>query len=116
MAETRKATYLYSRASDYKVVAATGVYGGPTPSGHIRVEFFVDYASNPVKTVHAVTPEGRVGEELEREPTSRSITREFQIGVVFTPDVAESLARWLQDKVAILRQAQEKAAGAKADA
>jgi hypothetical protein len=108
MADASKVTFLYSKSSDYKLVPATGIYGGPTATGHIRVEFFVDHPTDPDKTVHAVTPEGRIGEELEREPRDRSITREFQMGLILAPEVADSIGRWLQDKVALVRGATEK--------
>lgn len=105
MAETRKVTFFYSKSADYKLVPATGVYGGPTPTGHIRVEFHIDHPTNPIKLVHALTPEGRVGQELEREPPERTITREFQVGLILSPEVADSIGKWLQDKAALVRRA-----------
>jgi len=110
MTDVSKVKFQFSKSSEYRLVAATGVWGGPMPAGQIRIEFFVDHAAIPAAVTYAITPEGKVGEEVEREPSDRTIARELQMGVVLTPDTAESLVQWLQDKLRLIKRPDEKAA------
>ena len=62
----------------YRLVAANGVWGDPTPRGDLRLDFFVEAVSLPTRVMHAISPEGRVGTELRREPERRFTRRERQ--------------------------------------
>ena len=86
----------------YRLVAANGVWGDPTPRGDLRLDFFVEALSLPTRVMHAISPEGRVGSELRREP-ERRFTRRIQLGILVSMDHAESIARTIQDMVAEYR-------------
>jgi hypothetical protein len=86
----------------YRLVAANGVWGDPTPRGDLRLDFFVEAVSLPTRVMHAISPEGRVGTELRREP-ERRFTRRIQLGILVSMDHAESIARTIQDMVAEYR-------------
>jgi hypothetical protein len=86
----------------YRLIAANGVWGDPTPRGDLRLDFFVEAPTLPHRVMHAVSPEGRLGSELRREP-ARTFTRRIQLGVLVSMDHAESIARSIQDRVAEYR-------------
>jgi len=96
---------LYSRGPEYRLFPATGVYGGPTPTGEIQMEFFIDHLTIPQEITFAVNPDGKLGEEVKREPPERTITRQLQIAVLMAADDAEEFARWLADKIEVIRKA-----------
>ena len=86
----------------YRLVAANGVWGEPTPRGDLCLDFYVEAPTLPTRIMHAISPEGRVGPELRREP-ERRFTRRIQLGILVSMDHAESIARFIQDKVAEYR-------------
>ena len=86
----------------YRLVAANGVWGDPTPRGDLRLDFFVEAPTLPTRVMHAISPEGRVGTELRREP-ERRFTRRIQLGILVSMDHAESIARTIQERVAEYR-------------
>jgi hypothetical protein len=86
----------------YRLVAANGVWGDPTPRGDLRLDFFVEVPALPTRVMHAISPEGRVGMELRREP-ERRFTRRIQLGILVSMDHAESIARTIQERVAEYR-------------
>lgn len=101
----------FERSPAYRLVAADGAWGGPTPRGHILVEFFVDVPSSPLSVTHGLTEDGQLGPELERSPAVQDnaprVSREIQIGVLLSPDDAEGVARWLLDQVEAIRGADD---------
>ena len=82
----------------YRLIAANGVWGEPTPRGDLRLDFFVEAPTLPTRVMHAISPEGQVGTELRREP-ERRFTRRIQLGILVSMDHAESIARTIQDRV-----------------
>ena len=94
--------FLFEYDPQYRLVAANGVWGDPTPRGDLRLDFFVEAPTLPRRVMHALSPEGRVGPELRREP-EHTFTRRIQIGILVSMDHAESIARTIQDRVAEYR-------------
>ena len=74
----------------YRLVPANGVWGGPTPRGDLRLDFFVEAPALPRRIMHALSPEGRVGPELRREP-ERTFTRRIQLGVLVSMTMRRAL-------------------------
>jgi hypothetical protein len=101
----RLVRFVFSKAADYRLIPATGVFGGPTPSGQIKMSFMVDHGTEPDSVVHAMTADGTLGEEVDREPKTKTITRELQVGIVLDLGTAEIIAKWLQENVAAVRKA-----------
>jgi len=97
----------FERSPNYRLVTADGAWGGPTPRGHILVNFFVDVPVSPLSVAHEITEEGQLGPEIERTPgfaeTQPRVSREFEVGVLMSPDDAEGVARWLLDQVDLIR-------------
>lgn len=63
--------------------------------------FYIDHLPVPEKLRQAVSEEGRLGQEVFRDPPKDAgiITRELQTGIVMSLDRADTLAKWLIDKV-----------------
>ena len=97
----------FERSPTYRVHAADGAWGGPTPRGHILMNFFVDVPTSPLSVTHSLTEEGQLGPEVDRSPavqdTAPRVSREMEVGVLLSPDDAEGVARWLLDQVEMIR-------------
>lgn len=104
----------FSKAPDYRVVAANGVWGGLTPRGELHLDFMLDSIGIPAAVVHSITAEGGLGPEITRQPP-KVVSRELQFGVLLSLGHAESIANWILDKVreakAKMREGEEKAEG-----
>jgi hypothetical protein len=85
---------VFTKSADYRIVAATGAWGGPTPQGEILCSFFVEYASEPKSLKIEIGPNGQT-KELEKGTQKTRYIREQQIGVVLRPDIAKSVGQWL---------------------
>ena len=98
--------YLFKKDDDYRIIPANGVWGGPTPRGDIRADFFCEFESLPKEIHHAVDEDGRLGQELKRIPSTEDITiqRNFLVGMILTVEQADSIGRWLQKKAREVRE------------
>lgn len=96
-----KVRFTYKMANDYRVIAATGVYGGVTAQG-LKCDFFIEYATAPKEEIRKVTEGGGLGEQITqtKTPGTVDITREFQVGVVMSAPDTKVIANWLLQKVA----------------
>jgi hypothetical protein len=90
--------FVYTRAADYRVVAANGVQGGVTGRGDFRFDLFLESAETPYSVTHSITPDG-LGPEIGRDPVRPDIVREVQMGVVMQVEQAKSLAHWILERV-----------------
>jgi hypothetical protein len=97
----------YLKSTHYRVVHADGVYGGVTPRGLIHVNFFSERHPIPQKVTHRVTPDSKLGDEIEREGRS-GLIREVEVGAVIDVEVAKSFVQWLQEKIAIIEKTPRK--------
>lgn len=105
--EDRRAKFVLTKSSDYRTIAANGVWGGVTPRGDLRVDFFLESLTFPEAVTHLVNPDGKLGNELSRAPSDRAFTREIQMGVLLSLDHADSIGRWLIDTVSNFRKKQQ---------
>jgi len=100
LSEKNKINVTFHRSQDYKTIASTGCWGGPTGSGDILCNFFVESFENPSKIELEVGPHGQAN-EISRiypngdEPLS---IREIQVGILLNPNTARSIGRWLLEK------------------
>jgi hypothetical protein len=93
------AKFVFQKSPDYRVVSANGIVGAMTPQGQVKFDLFIDSVVIPEFIVYKVRPDGFVGEEIEKEPSGRVITRELQVGVLLPVDVAEIIANWILARV-----------------
>ena len=108
MADTKDATsaeipsaisFVYEQDPNYRIVAANGAWGGLTIHGDMAIDFIVDLTTVPERMEQAVVDGKALGAEVRRFPPDRTITRRRQVGVLMTTDVAESVARFIIDKL-----------------
>jgi hypothetical protein len=97
----------FERSPSYRQIAADGAWGGPTPRGRILVNFFVDVPVSPLSVTHSISEDGQLGPEVDRTPAFQEsqprVSREFEVGVLLSPDDAEGVARWLLEQVEMMR-------------
>lgn len=97
-----KITFRFKKDDNYRLIPVNGVWGGATPRGDIRVDLFHESFSLPEVITQAVTPDAKLGKELERTPPS-TVQRKVLVGMVLTAEQAESIGRWLQEKAREVR-------------
>lgn len=94
----------YIKSNHFRVIHGDGVYGGVTPRGFIHLNFFSERAPIPQKITHEVTVSGQLGKEISAEG-KEGIVREVEIGVVISLEQAQSLTKWLQEKIQLIETA-----------
>jgi hypothetical protein len=96
--KTQKIVIDYKESPDYRVVAANGAWGGLTPKGDIMMSLYIEHAKTPLTVTHSVDA-GKLGPEIDRDTAGTAITRHLQVGVMMSPQTAETVANWLLGKV-----------------
>jgi hypothetical protein len=89
--------FVYTQAPDYRIAAANGAYGGPTPQGDYLIEFYCERAQSPVVEEHSIDPHGQLGGKLEGPSSSDvpHVERYVQFAVLMSLGQAKSLADWI---------------------
>ena len=94
----KKLTVTFSRSKDYRTMYADGTYVGRSVGGDITLDFFVgNYAIED--EVYVKGEEGFKKQNGMAESGEYKYLREFQIKVVLTPDVAESLLQLIKNEL-----------------
>lgn len=86
-----------TKSSDYRVVPATGVWGGVTPGGILRMDFFVDSIRPEESSVLPLQPDGKI--RMADAAIGRYLERETQVGIAMSLETAERVANWLLGRV-----------------
>lgn len=76
--------------------------GGATPRGDIKVDLFHESQSLPEEITQPLTPDGKLGRERKHTPPG-TLQRTVLVGMVLTPEQAESIGRWLQERAREVR-------------
>lgn len=92
----RQVIVFYQEDKHYRLLAATGVHGGPIPSGDILADFFIERKTPPEKLILEI--EGSTPKEIKRE--GGKFIREIQVGILLRPDIAHNIGKWLIEKAA----------------
>ena len=82
----------FEKSPDFKIVPATGAWGGPTPQGELLCNFYVEYTEIPESIKLEITDGS--SEEIGKITTD-VLVRELQVGIVMRPDIAKSIGEWL---------------------
>jgi hypothetical protein len=93
-AKPRQVTVFYEKNEYYRLLPGTGAFGGPTPTGDVVIEFFVERQTAPDKIILEIAPPA--AKEIKREGVR--IIREIQVGILLRPDRAHSIGKWLMEK------------------
>ena len=102
----------YQYDPDYRVVAANGIFGGVTPKGELRMDFFVEYNAVPGPGEIAYKAEGDKWAETTI-PQSPKLVRRIQVGVLVSPHHIDSFAKWFRDKAQTIKLQTEELKGKK---
>lgn len=95
----------YIKSNLFRVIHSEGAIGGLTPSRQIFISLFNERSALPQVTEFAVSPEGRLGNEVSREGKD-GIVREMEIGVLMSATAAKTLADFLLRHVKLLRESE----------
>lgn len=95
IAGQKKVKIFYEHDPAYRIVAANGMFGGITPRGELRCDFFVEYVEPPKSITLLLSNKDKPKEESE-EPNR--IVRRVQFGVLVSPSHVRSFAKWFQAK------------------
>lgn len=98
--------FAYEYDSNYRVVAANGVWGGTTPRGDFRLDFFVESIAIPERLTHEVLSD-KLGKEVARTPGKGVFTRRLQVGVLLSLREVESVAGFLNEQLKIAKKLTE---------
>ncbi len=105
--EKKEIEFVYEYDPGYRVVAANGVWGGVTPRGDFRLDFFVESSALPERLTHELLP-GKIGEELSRTPPDkRLISRRLQVGVLLSLKEVQLIADFLNERLKKVQQITE---------
>jgi hypothetical protein len=99
MGEDRQVKFLFEYDPGYRVIAANGMWGGITPRGDMRLDFFVESLGVPDHVTHLITPDQHLGPELNRSQPE-GIVRRVQVGVLLSLDQGDSIADFIKQKIA----------------
>lgn len=104
--------FVFTRALDYKIIPANGVWGGVTPRGDFRMEFFIEHTTDPKEITQKINPDGRLGEIIQRKGDGETLTREITGAVLMTVEQAENIANWIKERIKVVRKDTKKNEGA----
>lgn len=108
---TIKVLVEYSKSKEYRMIAATGAWGGVSPQGEVICNFFVEQTAEPGKIEMTLDAQGKaVAESIEKKSELKTFVRELQIGIVMRPDIAKSIGQWLimlSDKISPLSDSEK---------
>lgn len=96
MAEKKTIEIIFRKSPNYSVVAAHGVWGGIGPSGDITAQIFTDIREIPESITLDLSdlPNVRETDRKIRE----EYKREIQTVLIFRPEVAYQVGKWLLDR------------------
>jgi hypothetical protein len=97
----------YIKGQFFRIIRADGALGAVTPTGQIHFALYSERQPIPRREVYTVV-DSRLGEKIASETVSRdAIVREMDCDVFLSPEVAESLGRWLLERAAEAREQQK---------
>jgi hypothetical protein len=102
MADLDKIKFHYIKGNFFRVIHVDGAFGGISPTGEIFFSLFSQRPPIPQLTVQQVKEDGELGDEIVSERVTKDgLVRELEIGVSMRPEVAETLIKFLQERVDI---------------
>ena len=99
--------FFFETDKDFRTVAANGAWVGTTTRGDISIDFFIEQLDLPKSVKNAVSEDGKLGDEIARTPPEKRLVRRMQMGVLLSPNTAESLANAITKRVTDLAKHRE---------
>lgn len=99
----------FIKSAHFRPISVDGIFGGLSPQGRsIHMALYSERRALPRKTVHPVSAEGKLGEEIMGKRESRdAFIREIEVDAVMDLQTAMSLRKWLTGKIQELAKAQD---------
>lgn len=98
--------FVYEYDPAYRIVASNGIWGGMTPRGDFRIDFFVESQAVPERITNIIE-DGKLGKEISRTPPARLVSRRLQMGVLLSPGEVKSIADYLNEQLKKFKQVTE---------
>lgn len=97
----KEIAFEYLKSNFFRVISASGAFGGLSPTGReIHMAIFSERRAIPKKTVHSVSREGKIGEEvIQKREVRGGFIREIEVDLVIDLQTALRIQEWLQDKI-----------------
>ncbi len=90
----------YIKNPNFRVTHVDGCIGSVTPTGNIHMSVFAERPALPRQIRFAVNEDGSLGNEVPNSRDTRDgIVREMDFDMVMSPETAQSIAKWLLEKV-----------------
>jgi hypothetical protein len=102
--EQPRVRFHYIKSPEFRTIHADGGIGGPTPGGQFHLALYAERFPIPTLTEHEARPEGPGPEIREARVARDGIVRELQVDVVFDYRTAQSLLKWLQERIELWQQ------------
>lgn len=84
--------------SEYRIIPASGVWGGITPHGTVYFDIVIEKPEAPELTV--INIDEGTGQRVEavQEPKEPYVERILMTGVMVRPEIARAIGNWLIEK------------------
>ncbi len=93
----------YLKTNSYRSYHVDGIFGGPTAHGKLYIELFLERSATPQIIQHKVTPEGKLGDEVNRIG-KQGIIREIEAGLIMDIKMAKVFSDWLNEKIKVYEE------------
>jgi hypothetical protein len=96
--------------AEERVYPTTGAYGAVHPTGdHVIVHLYYESITTPTRIIHPVDEKGSVDLTESEQLRESSITRVIHSSSIMTPDMAETIGRWLIQQAEAARRVSDDA-------
>jgi hypothetical protein len=105
----------YIKSNYFRVIHCEGIVGGITPGGFIHMAPWNARQPYPQQVVHELTADTKMGKEVHRTTRETDIVREIETDIVFTPEMARVIIRWLEKRLSELEEIERQIQGKRVD-
>jgi len=110
----KSVTIVYEEPESLPSIPVGGAYGGPSPDGStIVMHVYTEYISIPTVTEHPLDADGVADLSIGHQRVTRrgDVSRKVHATLVFSPEAAARVGKWLADKGRQAVAARQSAAG-----
>ena len=93
---SNKVKFIFRKSEGYQIHYVNGAFGGLTPRGDILYHLFFEHRDLPGEEEMTIE-EGKL--KPQEDLADLEMVRDLKVGIIMTPEQAESLANWLLSRV-----------------